>query len=70
MQNQNDSFFRDIINNIPGFVYQLKIKCDASTEWSYISPTGIQMLNDKSDRIYQGNIGERIELRIVRTYFA
>lgn len=49
MGTTDDKFYQEIVNNIPGFVFQLRYKKDGTTVWNHINKKGIEMLGMPED---------------------
>ena len=61
MYTTDDTFFQDIVNNIPGFVFQLCLKDNGTTIWNHISPKGIEMLGMPEDVVgKEWKLGQRV----------
>ena len=68
MPDATDNMFKNIIDSVPGLVYQIRFRKDGSAYWTYLSPSGLEMLGLKKDLIGLSDIVEnsseedRIEL--------
>ena len=56
MQEATNKMYKDIIDSIPGLVYQMRFRKDGSRYWSYLSPMGIEILGLEKDLIGQSDI--------------
>ena len=58
MDSLNEKLYRDIVDNLPGFVYQMRFRKDGTRYWSYINQAGAEMLGLQKDYTGTPDIAE------------